>query len=237
MSAVSLLAALAMPVRLAAQDQPQDKKDLPGYTVATANYNFLIASGFLCDPDASAACPAVARASNGETIEINGAGTLGLAGKSVTAAGAFTEKTPTGGIVITGVWTATGLVSFESYGVDPRALLLDYPKLRTLGPFPMGRGMMPGPMAGLMAGPVAAGGLAVIRIRLLPDAGGPRDGLLRVNCAKGKAPADEPSDGVRLAITGGGPVFDEEVSGRTVFLLRRPMPNFAWKQAAGSEGH
>jgi hypothetical protein len=241
-TAVTILMALAIAahLRLSAQDQPQDNKDLPGDTVANANYNFLIASGFLCDPDDSAACPAVARTSNGETIEISGAGTLGLAGKSVTAVGAFTEKTPTGAIVTTGVWTATGLVSFESYGIAPRALLLDYPKLRTLGLFPMGKGMMPGPMAGpiasLMAGPVASGGLAVIRIRLVPDTGSPLDALLRVNCAKGKVPADEPSDGVRLAITGGGPVFDEEVSGRTVFLLQRPMPNFASKQAAGSQG-
>ncbi len=234
-TAMTVLAVLVIParLRLSAQDQPQDKKDLPGYTAATANYNFLIASGFLCDPDDSALCPGVARASNGETIEISGAGTLGLAGKSVTAAGAFTEKTPAGAIVTTGVWTATGLVSFESYGIDPRALLLDYPKLRTVGL--MGRGMMPGPMAGLMAGPVAAGGLAVIRIRLLPDAGSPSNALLRVNCAKGKVPAEEQSDGVRLAITG-GPVFDEEVSGRTVFLLRRLMPNFAWKGAAGQKG-
>ncbi len=229
-TAMTVLTALVIPVRLAAQDQPQDKKDLTGYTAATANYNFLIASGFLCDSDDSALCPAVARASSGETIEISGAGTVDLANKSVTAAGAFTEKTPAGAIVTTGVWTATGLVSFESYGIAPGALLVDYPKLRTLGP--MGRGMLPGPMASLMAGPLAAGGLAVLRIRLLPDAGSPSDALLRVNCAKGKAPAEEQSDGVRLTITG-GPVFDEAVSGRTVFLLRRPGPNFAWKQAAG----
>jgi hypothetical protein len=235
---IAVIAALAsaLHLRLSAQDQPQDRKDLPRDTAATANYNFLIASGFLCDPDHSDGCPAVARVAAGQTIEINGAGTLGLAGKSVTAAGAFTEKTPTGDIVSTGVWTATGLVSFESYGIAPRALLLEYPKLRTLGLFPMGKGMPPGPMAGLMAGPLAAGGLAVIRIRLVPDAGSPLDALLRVNCAKGKVPAEKQSDGVRLTITG-GPVFDEEVSGRTVFLLQRPVPNFAWKNspAAGVE--
>jgi hypothetical protein len=68
----------------------------------------------------------------------------------------------------------------------------------------------------------------VIRIRLLPDAGSPTDAVLRVNCAKGKVPDDWPSDGVRLAITG-GEEFDEQLGGRTVFLLRRPGPNFAWK--------
>jgi len=222
---VAVVAALAVPVRLrlAAQDQPLPKTEPPRSTAATDNYNFLIGSGLLCDSDDSTACPAVARADNGETIEISGAGTLN--NKSVTAAGTFTQKTPTGDIATTDVWTATGLASFVPYGLAPGALQLDYPKLRAFGPFGFGK----------MAGPVAAGGLAVIRIRLLPDAGSPTDALLRVNCAKGKVPAEEQSDGVRLTITG-GPVFDEEVSGRVVFLLQRPGPNFAWKQTAGSQG-
>ena len=52
-------AALAFPaqLRLAAQDQPQQKQNPPAATPAgTANYNFLIASGFLCDPNDSAQC-------------------------------------------------------------------------------------------------------------------------------------------------------------------------------------
>jgi hypothetical protein len=246
---VTVMAALAIPAQLglAAQDQPQEsqppqssqqKEEPPRFSLATANYNFLIASAFLCDPSDSTTCPAVARAANGETIEISGAGTLGAAGKSVTAAGAFTVKAPTGEIATTGVWTATGLASFESYGIAPGALLRDYPQFRTLGAFP-GKGglmepgfMMAGPM-GLMTGPLAAGGLAVIRIRLLPDAGSPTDAVLDVNCAKGKVPEGRPGDGVRLAITG-GPEFEEQLGGRTVFLLRRPGPNFAWKQTPGN---
>ena len=236
--AVIAIAALAFPaqLRLAAQDQPQQKQNPPAATPAgTANYNFLIASGFLCDPNDSAQCPAVTRAADGETIEISGAGTLGLANKSVTAAGAFTEKSPNGYIVATGVWIAEELVSFESYGIDPGALLRDYPQFRRLGLFVMAGPKMPGPMAGpmagLMAGPIAAGGVAVIRIRLLADAGSPGDAILRVNCAKGKVPEDELGDGVRLTIEGGGPVFDEQVSGRAVFLLQKPMPNFARKNS------
>ena len=93
--------------------------------------------------------------------------------------------------------------------------------------------LMAGPM-GLMAGPLAAGGLAVIRIRLLPDAGSPSDAVLQVNCAKGKVPEGEQGDGVQLHITD-GPVFDEQVSGSAVFLLRRPGPNFGWKRPAGSQ--
>jgi hypothetical protein len=224
---VTVFAALAIPMRLqpAAQNQPQAKTQPPGSTVATANYNFLIGSGLLCNSDDSTACPAVAKAANGNTIEISGAGTLN--GRSVTAAGAFTQKTPTEDIVATGVWAATELESFESYGLAPGALQVDYPKLRAFGPFATGLGKMARPMAGMMAGPVAAGGVAVIRIRLLPDAGSPAEAVLQVNCAKGKVPADAQSDGARLTITG-GPAFDEQVSGRAIFLLQRPGPNFAW---------
>jgi hypothetical protein len=253
------LAVLAIPaqLRLAAQDQPQppqqvqQKAETPRFSPATANYNFLIASAFLCDPSDSTTCPAVARAANGETIEISGAGTLGTANKSVTAAGAFTVKSPNGYVVTTGVWTATGLVSFESYGIAPGVLLRDYPQFRSLGPFGMGGPTMPGAMVGPMAspmlgpmgfmagptglfsGPLAAGGLALIRIRLLPDAGSPTDAVLQVNCAKGKVPEGRPGDGIRLAVTG-GPEFDEQLGGRTVFLLRRPGPNFAWRQPPGN---
>jgi hypothetical protein len=232
-SALSVMIALATPLQpRAAQDQPQQKQSPPS-PAATANYNFLIASGFLCDPPGGDVCPAVARASNGETIEISGAGTLAPAGKSVTAAGAFTEKTADGYVVTTGVWTSTGLMSFESYGLAPGALQRDYPQFRAPGASPMGK--MPGPVAAMIAGPMAAGGAAVIRIRLLPDAGKPTDAVLRVNCAKGKAPEGEQSDGIRLTIAG-GLVFSEQVSGRTVFLLQRPGFNFSWKGVASADG-
>lgn len=202
--------------------------------IATANYNFLIASGFLCDN--ADGCPVVAQASDGETIEISGAGTLSLADKSVTAAGSFTQKASSGIITATGVWTATTLVGFEPYGITPFALLRDYPQLRAVGLSSAGRRpMMPGllmaaagPMAALMPGPLAAGGLAVIQIHLLPDAGAPQDAFLRVNCAKGKVLQENQTDGVKLTITG-GPAFDVQVTGRTAFLLVGPTPSVAWK--------
>jgi hypothetical protein len=75
----------------------------------------------------------------------------------------------------------------------------------------------------------------VIRIRLLPDAGSPAEAVLQVNCAKGKVLLDQPDDGVTLVIQGGGPRFDEQVSGRTVFLLRRPGPNAAWNRPTAGD--
>jgi hypothetical protein len=238
---IVVIAALVVPARfrLAAQDQPQTTPAPSVNKPAASSYNFLIASGFLCDPPDPDVCPAVANANAGERMEISGAGTLDSAGKSVTGAGAFTEKTANGYLVTTGVWTATQLVSFESYGLDPVALLRDYPQFRRLGPSPLGPRMpglmMAGPMTGFLGGPMAAGGLAVIRIRLLPDAGSPTEAMLRINCARGKVPDEEQSDGIRLAITS-GPAFDEQVSGRTMFLLQRTMPNFAWKRAGVQKG-
>jgi hypothetical protein len=229
---VAVALVLAAGLRLAGQEQPQQTEQPSGNTATISDYNFLIASGFLCEPNDPTICPAVARSANGETVEISGAGTLNAANKSVAGAGAFTQKALTGNIVATGIWTATALVSFQSYGTALGALLHDYPQFRALGAFPTGGPIMRGPMASLMAGPLAAGGLAVLRIRLLPDVGTARDGLLRINCAKGKLPDEEQSDGVRLTITE-GPAFDEQAGGRTVFLLQRPGPSFAWKPAVG----
>jgi hypothetical protein len=52
---------------------------------SSASYNFLVASGFLCDPNDSTACPAVARTANGDSVEIRGAGTLSLASPGSTS--------------------------------------------------------------------------------------------------------------------------------------------------------
>jgi hypothetical protein len=183
-----------------------------------ANYNFLIASGFLCDPNDSTTCPAVARTANGDTIELSGAGTLSLANKSITAAGAFTRKSSTGEIVATGIWTATELLSFKSYGIVPGALMRESQKFKP-SRFPLSG-------LAMLAGPIPAGGLALLRIRLLPDVGKPKEALLQVNCAMGKVPANQQSNGIRLAIQGGGPKFDEKLDGRTLFILTKPGLSF-----------
>src|SRR5271157_4793343 len=86
------------------------------------NYTFLIASGFLCDPDHSEACPAVAKDASGNTFEMSGAGTFSALDKSVTAAGTFARKSPSGTVLDTGIWLASAFVSFNSYGLAPGAL-------------------------------------------------------------------------------------------------------------------
>jgi hypothetical protein len=187
----------------------------------SATYNFLVGSGFLCDPNDSSTCPAVARAASGDTIELSGAGTLSLANQSVTAAGAFTQKSSTGEVVATGIWTSTELLSFKSYGIAPVTLMRQRQKFKASRLSPLGLGML--------ASPLPAGGLALLRIRLLADAGRPKDAILQVNCALGKVPPNQSEDGVRLAIQEDGMKFDQKVSGRTVFMLRRPGFGFPSK--------
>jgi hypothetical protein len=222
--AIELIAA-SVALSIAAHRLPAQVR---GFDLAAANYNFLIASGFLCGPSGADDCPAMAEtADRKRLVKLSGAGTLSAADKSASAAGSFAEITPAGQIMVTGVWTATGVVSFQPYGIAPFELQRDYPRLRTAGMLGMRGPAMPR-MAGPLRGPLAAGGLAVIRIRLLPDAGAPQDAVLRINCAKGKVPPEEPSDGFKLAITG-GPSFDVPVRGRTVFLLLGTKPKKARK--------
>jgi hypothetical protein len=188
---------------------------------AAANYTFLVGAGFLCDSGESAPCPAVVKSAQGDSYEVSGAGTLATQSKTVTAAGTFTHKSASGNVLETGVWTAGELVSFESYGIAPGALMGAGSAfgLRRFGPM----------RSRMFSGSVPAGGLAVFRIRLLPVWGVSKAATLEVNCALGKVPDERLTEGIRLAFGAGGVEFAEEVSGRTVFLLTRPAADPASK--------
>jgi len=189
-----------------------------------ADYIVLIASGFLCDSGDSSACPAVVKSAEGASYELSGAGTLALQSKSVTAAGTFTHKSTDGVVLETGVWVASELVSFDSYGIAPGALTREG---RALGPPRFGPKRLP-----MLSGPMPAGGRAVLRIRLLPVSGFAKNATLQVNCALGRVPDEHPTEGIRLAFERGGVEFDEEVSGRALFLLTRPGASAAAKAPA-----
>jgi hypothetical protein len=144
---------------------------------------------------------------------MSGAGTLNTKSKSVTAIGTFTRKSPNGNSLETGVWIASELVSFDSYGIAPGARMQAG---SAFGPPMFGPRRMP-----MLLGSMPAGGLAVLRIRLVPMWGPPRNAVLQVNCALGKVPDEHPTDGIRLAFDGGGAQFDQEISGRTMFVSTR----------------
>jgi hypothetical protein len=110
------------------------------------------------------------------------------------------------------------------YGIAPGALMREG---LALGPPQLGQ--MPLPM---MLHSMPAGGLAVLRIELVPMSGLSRSATLQVNCPLGKVPDDHQVEGIRLQFEHGGPQFDEEISGRAMFLLARPGPTAAAKAAA-----
>ena len=175
---------------------------------------FLVGTGFLCDLGDSYACPAVVKSAQGDSYEMSGAGTFSTEGKSVTATGTFTHKSADGDTLETGIWIASELQSFDSYGAAPGALTRGG---RPFGPPPFGPRRMP-----MLAGPTPAGGLAVFRISLLPLWGPSKTALLQVNCALGKVPDEHQVEGIRLTFEPGDTKFDQEMGGRTMFLLARP---------------
>jgi hypothetical protein len=181
---------------------------------SNSNYILLVGAGCVCDSGDSSACPAVAKSADGASYELSGAGTLAPQRKLVTAAGTYTRKLASGDVLETGVWVASELVSFDSYGIAPGALMREG---RALGPPQFGLKRLP-----MFSGSMPAGGLAVLRIRLLPVLGLARTATLQVNCALGKVPDEHLTEGLKLAFEGRGTEFDEEISGRALFLLTRP---------------
>jgi len=177
------------------------------------DYLFLVGSGYLCDTGDSSACPGVVKSLQGDSYEMSGAGALSTQSKSVTATGTFTHKSADGNSLETGVWIATELVSFNSYGIAPGLMRGGQP----FGPPPFGPRRSP-----MLSGPMPAGGLAVFRVRLLALRGLSKTALLQVNCPQGRVPDDHQTEGIRLTIEGGGGEFDQEISGRTLFVLTRP---------------
>lgn len=157
---------------------------------SSANYTFVVASGFLCNPGDSGSCPAVAKSANGDSYEISGAGTFDTESKSVKAAGTFHHKTLNGNMIETGVWTASELISFGSYGIAPNALQQKGP---AYGSPQLGPKRMP-----TRAGPIPTGGLAIFRIVLVPLSGPSKTAVLQVNCALGDVPRERSVEGIRL---------------------------------------
>jgi len=123
---------------------------------------------------------------------VSGAGTFDAQNKSIKAAGTFSHKSATGNVVETGVWTASELVSFVSYGIAPGALLHKKSRLNGLQFAPMRLKMSSGPMP--------TGGLGIFRVRLLALSGMVKTGVLHVNCTLGDVPRERSVEGIHLSL-------------------------------------
>jgi len=133
--------------------------------------------------------PDVAEAANGDRVTLTGTGTLTLHPQSATGGGTFTHTTAGGTVLATGTFTATELLSFESYGSSP---------------------LLP---AFLNAGQ------ALIRVALVPDGSTTSiDGILRVECVlPGSIFPSGKEEGINLLLPGIAN-FNHQVSGATVFV-------------------
>jgi hypothetical protein len=177
------------------------------------DYIFLLASGFLCDSGDSGGCQAVVRSGNGDAYEMNGAGVLNAQRKSAMATGSFAHKSSSGDLLETGVWITNDLLSFDSYGIAPGALLQKGPGFGTaLGP----KGLR------MRSGSVPTGGLAVFRIRLFPMSGPSKTAVLQLNCALGNVPGERSVEGIRLKLERNDTEYSEELGGRVMFLSIQP---------------
>lgn len=87
----------------------------------SATFRYLAGTDFLCGLEPTA-CPDIASADNGDTIEITGSGTLSTQPKSVGGGGTFTHKDSSGNVLESGTWTAQELISFVPYLVLPNNL-------------------------------------------------------------------------------------------------------------------
>jgi hypothetical protein len=185
-----------------------------GAQISSANYTLVVASGFLCDSGDSGSCPAIAKSARGDSYEISGAGTFDGQNKSVRAAGTFNHKSTNGNVLETGVWTASDLISFDSYGIAPAAFMRRGPAFG--GPQ---IGYKPLPMH---SSPLPTGGLAMFRILLMPVSGVAKTAVLRVNCALGDVPREHSVEGISITLEKSNVEYSEEVSGRVIFLALRP---------------
>lgn len=82
----------------------------------SATYMYLAGGGGICS-FFPGACPDIAMADNGDTVEISGTGMLTIQPKSVGGAGTFKHKDANGNLLESGTWTAQELISFVPYAL------------------------------------------------------------------------------------------------------------------------
>jgi hypothetical protein len=166
----------------------------------------------------SGSCPAIAESPTGGSYEISGAGTFDSAKKVAKAAGTFTHKATNGNVLETGVWIASELISFRSYGIAPGTFLQ---KDRVLGRAQFG------PKRLLSSRVLPTGGLAVLRISSVATTGEVKNAILQLNCVLGDVPHERSIEGIRLSFDGSGAEFAEEAGARVMFLSMRTQVNGA----------
>ena len=140
--------------------------------------------------------PNVASAPNGDQVAVTGEGEFSVHPKSVEASGGFTHTDSEGNVVAAGTWTATELLTYQSYGC--------------------------GVVLGNELPPDFCGGKLKMRVTLTPDGTELAiPAVLTVFCIIGPNPPashDDPSgEGIKLVVPG-FLNFNKLVSGMNVYI-------------------
>ncbi len=119
--------------------------------------------------------PNTAQAPNGDTVAVIGEGQFSVHPKSVEAEGRFTHMDSEGNVLATGTWTATQLLTYQSYGC--------------------------GVVFGTPIPPDLCGGRLAMRVLLTPDGTTLQiPGILSVYCVIGDKRPSSVEEGVRLVV-------------------------------------
>jgi hypothetical protein len=160
-----------------------------------AAYDWHVADQFLKDAVGSP-LGAIARADNGDTITVEGAGALDVTAKTASGGGTVVHKDAQGSVLATGTFTANGLVSFQFFGC--------------------GGGGLPD---------FLCGGIAKLNVTITPDFDRSLHfpAILWIDCLLGN-PTPSTVEGVRLNIKDlinfNKSLSEEEGSGFTVFVAQ-----------------
>jgi hypothetical protein len=150
----------------------------------------------------------VARAANGDTVEISGEGTFTLQPKSITGDGGqvrasfgdvprtFTHRNAQGRILVEGTWEPTAVLSYRSFGPATAEQSAEF------------GGLPPGSEGGkvMMKAALFVGGVHV------------HDGIITIVCHLGQPPKNVVES--TLLKVEGGLNFNQPVSGDNIFIRR-----------------
>jgi hypothetical protein len=148
----------------------------------------------------------VARASNGDTIEVSGAGSFNMQPKSVSgdapvieaAFGSvprtFIHRDAQGNVLAEGTWESTAVLAYRSFGPATEEQNAEL---------------------GLPAG--SEGGEVLIKVALFVDGAHVADGILTIVCELGKPPKNS-EEATLLLVQGTSLNFNEVVSGDNIFI-------------------
>ena len=175
--AVLTILPITLPVAIVKADRP------------SGTFEWHIGDAFLAAFDPAFGADSISMAGvNGDTITVNGTGTLSVQSKSATGGGMFVHRNTAGNEIAHGTWEARALISFVSYGdASPQQL----PSF-------------------------LFGGKAMIRVKILVGGTPVHDGILTVFCELGSRIPASVHDGITLNVQD-AINFNKLVSGFTVF--------------------